>query len=238
MTEKTEKIEKTGKTEKRSARSHLRRYLLLSLGLSIMALGIAFSIRSGLGTTPISTLPLVLSLIAPLSVGTTTILMNLSFVVAQILILRKRFEPVQLLQVPAAFLFGFLIDVGLWVLHGVNYSAYWQQWVLVLIGIVFVGFGVACQITANTLTLAGEGIVLAISNSLIRHFGAKTYLLFGSLKITFDVSLVILSALLSLLFLHELAGVREGTVLAAVGVGFVARHLITLLRPLERWLRG
>lgn len=228
----------TEKTAQRSATSHLRRYLLLSLGLSTMALGIAFSIRSGLGTTPISTLPLVLSLIAPLSVGTMTILMNLSFIVAQILILRKRFEPVQLLQVPAAFLFGFLIDVGLWVLRGIAYSAYWQQWVLVLIGIVFVGFGVACQITANTLTLAGEGIVLAISNTLIRHFGAKTYLLFGSLKIIFDVSLVVVSAILALIFLHELAGVREGTVLAAVGVGFVARHLITLLSPLERWLRG
>ncbi len=225
-------------SEKRSGTNQVKRAALMSAGMSIMALGIALSIRSDLGTTPISTLPLVLSLITSLSVGTATILMNLGFVVAQMLILRGRFQAIQLLQIPAAFLFGFLIDAALWLIRDVDYSTYRQQWVLVLLGVASVGFGVACQITANTLTLAGEGIVLAISNALIRKFGTKKYLLFGWMKTFFDVSLVLISTVLAVVFLHELAGVREGTVVAALGVGFVARYSITLLKPLERtWLR-
>lgn len=75
--------------------------------------GIFLSVVSDLGTTPISTLPLVLSFIAPVPVGTATILMNLGFVVTQLLILRTRCAPVQFFQVPAAFLPGFAIDLAL-----------------------------------------------------------------------------------------------------------------------------
>ena len=52
----------------------VRRYGLLGLGLLITAFGIAFSIQAGLGTSPISSLPYVVSLLTPLSVGTATIL--------------------------------------------------------------------------------------------------------------------------------------------------------------------
>ena len=63
-------------------------YLMLLLGLSLMSLGIAFSIRSALGTTPISSLPYALSLLTPLSVGALMILLNLVFVGLQSVILR------------------------------------------------------------------------------------------------------------------------------------------------------
>ena len=62
------------------------RYLMLLLGLSLMSLGIAFSIRSALGTTPISSLPYALSLLTPLSVGALMILLNLVSVGLQIAI--------------------------------------------------------------------------------------------------------------------------------------------------------
>ena len=40
-------------SERRSPRELVRRYLVLAAGLSIMALGVAFSIKAGLGTSPI-----------------------------------------------------------------------------------------------------------------------------------------------------------------------------------------
>ena len=64
----------------------------LCLGLTIMAFGVAFSIKAALGTSPISSVPYVTSTISGLSVGTTTIIMNFMFVLIQIAILRKKYD--------------------------------------------------------------------------------------------------------------------------------------------------
>ena len=88
----------------------VRRYGLLGLGLLITAFGIAFSIQAGLGTSPISSLPYVVSLLTPLSVGTATICLHGVLILLQLLILRRRYDPVQLLQLPVALVFGYLTD--------------------------------------------------------------------------------------------------------------------------------
>ena len=67
----------------------VRRYGLLGLGLLITAFGIAFSIQAGLGTSPISSLPYVVSLLTPLSVGTATICLHGVLILLQLLILRR-----------------------------------------------------------------------------------------------------------------------------------------------------
>lgn len=85
----------------------LRRYLLLCAGLAIMAFGVAFSIKASLGTSPISSVPYVVSLFAPLTVGTATIVMHCVFIFLQILILRRNYHPIQLMQLPVAFFFGY-----------------------------------------------------------------------------------------------------------------------------------
>ena len=113
----------------------VKRYLMLCMGLAVMAFGVAFSIKAGLGTSPISSLPYVLSRLIPFTVGTTTIIMNTLFVLIQIAILRRRYQPYQLLQLPAAILFGTAIDVAGFVLQGLVPAAYWQQWLICLLGI-------------------------------------------------------------------------------------------------------
>lgn len=202
----------------------LKRYLFLCLGLTIMAFGVAFSIQADLGTSPISSLPYVSSLLVPLTVGQTTILLHCILILCQIAILRRKYQLIQLMQLPVALLFGYLTDFGVWAVQGLSYSAYWEQWIFCLIGIVLVAVGVSFEVTANVVVLAGEGVVLAICQVLPVKF--------GTIKVSFDVTLVILSCLLSLLFLGHLAGVREGTVAAALLVGTIARRLNA---PLGAW---
>ena len=91
-----------------------KRYLLLLAGLSIMAFGVAASIQASLGTSPISSLPFTLSCFTPMSVGVASIVMHLGFILLQILILRRRYQPVQLLQLPVALFFGYLTDFAVW----------------------------------------------------------------------------------------------------------------------------
>lgn len=203
----------------------LRRCLLLVVGLVIIAFGVAFSIKAGLGTSPISSLPYVLSLLPlHLTVGTATIAMHVTLIILQILLLRRRYDPFQLAQLPVALVFGSLTDFSVWALQGINVSAYPARWVLCIIGILLVGVGVSFEVTANVVTLAGEGMVLAVC----KVFPVP----FGNAKIGFDVTLVVIASVLSLLFLGGLYGVREGTVAAAFCVGLVARQVN---RPMRRF---
>ncbi|OUN20446.1 hypothetical protein B5G34_14770 [Flavonifractor sp. An82] len=202
------------------------RLLMLLVGFGVMAFGVAFSIKGALGTSPISSVPYVTGYISGLSVGTTTIIMNGIFVLLQIAILRRRYQWVQLLQFPAAIVFGLFIDGAGVVLQGVHYSNYLQQWVLCAIGIVLVGLGVSIEVTARLVTTAGEGVVLAICQ--------VAPVKFGNMKVIFDVTLVCISIVTGLVFLGRLEGVREGTVAAAICVGLLAKWFSKPLAKFEQ----
>ena len=203
----------------------LKRYLLLLVGLSIMAFGVAFSIKASLGTSPISSVPYVTSLFTPLTVGTATITMHCVFILLQILILRKDYHPIQLMQLPVAFFFGYLTDFGVWAVQGITCNTYWQQWIVCIIGILLVAVGVSFEVKAGVVVLAGEGVVLAICRVLPK-------VKFGYMKVGFDVTLVVIACILSIVFTGRLQGVREGTVAAALLVGLIAKQLGKLL---ARW---
>ena len=193
----------------------LLRVIFLCAGLIIMAFGVAFSIQAALGTSPISSVPYVTAAISGLTVGQTTIIMNFLFVVLQIVILRKKYQWFQLLQFPAAVLFGTMIDVAEVLLQGVIPGGYISQWILCLIGIFFIAFGVNMEVTAKLVTTAGEGVVLAICQ--------VAPVKFGNMKVLFDVTLVVIAVVCSLVFLGHLDGVREGTIAAAILVGQITK---------------
>lgn len=195
----------------------IKRWIFLTIGLFILAFGVAFSIKGDLGTSPISSLPYVAGEISGLTVGTTTILLHCTLILLQILILRKQYDWIQLLQLPVAFIFGFMTDFSVWVLDGLTPTDYGQKWLLCGIGIVLVAIGVSFEVVAEVTTLAGEGFVLAVCK--------VSRIKFGTMKIAFDVVLVVIACILSLIFLHGIYGVREGTVAAALLVGAISRQL-------------
>ena len=100
------------------ARNLVLRYLTFVGGILVMSLGIAITVHAQIGTTPVSAIPLVMSFATPFTIGVFTVAINAVLLVAQILILRRRFEPIQLLQLPAAFIFGAFCDLSVWLLEG------------------------------------------------------------------------------------------------------------------------
>mgnify|MGYP001563110621 FL=1 len=209
-------------------RSILKRTLLLCIALGVMAVGVALSIKADLGTSPISSVPYVVSLMSEMSVGTATILINAILLVGEILIMRRQFQPIQLLQLAVVTLFGCLIDLCLWGLDGLTYADYGQQWMICIAGIIILGIGVSLEVTANLIPLPGEGLILSICTVLPIKF--------GNMKVITDVSLVLVAVLLSFAFLSGLYGVREGTIAAAVCVGLVSKMVIRLIGPYQRRL--
>ena len=203
----------------------IERCIILLIGLAIMSLGISFSIKAALGTSPISSVPYVASSISGLSVGVTTIIINLVFILIQILLLRKKYDLFQLFQIPALILFGLMIDFSAYLIKDITYTNYFQQWLLCILGIILLGLGVSIEVMAKLVTTPGEGVVLAIC----KIFSVK----FGNTKIAFDTLLVIIAVVTVLSFLGHLEGVREGTIAGAIFVGLLTKQFSKPLKVLE-----
>ena len=200
----------------------IKRYFFFILGLIINSFGVAFITISTLGTSQISSIPYVLSLkFTNLSFGQTTFIFNMLFILIQLLILKKDFHPIQFLQVLANILFSFFIDISMLVLAWLNPQTLPLRILSLLIGCAILAIGISVEVAPDVIKVPGEGIVHAIS----RVSGIE----FGKVKIRFDVTLIIMSTLLSFLFFHKLNGIGLGTIISAVLVGpmisFVNRYL-------------
>ena len=165
----------------------------------IQSAGIALVVKSLLGTSPISSLPYVLSLILPFTFGQTTFAVNMVFVVFELLMLRRDFPAVFWLQIPVTILFGFCIDFFMQ-LFAIVPEAYALKLLLCLLGTALVALGVAGQGIADVLMLAGEGAVYV--------FARKTGIDFGKVKVGNDISLVAIAAIVSVLTIGTIEGIR------------------------------
>lgn len=201
----------------------LRRAGIFTLGMFIMAFGIAISIRANLGTGPVISLPTVLSFALPWSVGTLSIIFNLVMMALSLLIsliARKRFPPFQLMQIPAAVLFGFFIDFSMSLTPWVAPGNYLMQWVYVVISVIIIALGVHIEMKPRFTYIPADGVVALLA--------MVTPVRVSTLKMIFDWSLVIISTILSLILLGGLEGVREGTIFAAFGVGFTMKIIANI----------
>lgn len=205
----------------------LKRYIIFLIGLFINSLGVSLITKADLGTSPISSIPYVLSLNFPMTLGQFTILFSILLIVIQLFILRKNFKAEHLLQIPISILFGYFIDLTMVLLTFVHPQAYGFKIVYLLIGCVILGFGVYMEVLTNVAMLPGESFVRAVSTTWNTNF--------GNTKVAFDVSLTVIAAILSFLFAKRLDGVREGTIIAALLVGFIARlfgRYLAFLNPI------
>ena len=220
-------------TAARPGAASVKRYAFLIVGLFIMAFGVAFSKKAALGASPISSIPFVLKPIAGLQIGIATTIVNALIVLMQVIILRKKFKWINLLQIPVCAAFGYVCQFAEWCLSGIalktglTAALCWQNWLTCISGIVLVAFGVSMEVTANVMTLAGEGLALALCQ-------VQTKIRFRFMKVIVDVSLVLIAVALSFIFLHRLYtdSVYFGTAAAAICEGLIAGQFNKFMKPL------
>lgn len=200
---------------------HVKRVLVFTLGVFIMAIGVAVSVRANLGTSPIASFPTVLSFATPLSVGTYLVLLNLVFLVLQILIRGPKFPKFQFVQILVTVAFGFFTDLGMYLTSWLEPANYFMQWVWTVISVVLIALGVYIETRPRLSYIPGDGLVFVLTLVLQN-------IPFGTIKMVFDWTLVIVSAITSWMLLDGLEGVREGTVFAAFAVGITIRLINAL----------
>lgn len=205
-----------------------RRVVCLIMGLLLLGLGVALSTRPELGSSPISSPSYALTFVFSGSLGFWLVIVNFILVGGQILILRKEFQLLQLTQLLVACCLGFFVDIGMWITQFYIPDNYALRMIEQLFGCLFIALGVICQIAANLFYIPGEGFIKCISTKYRWHY--------GTVKIFVDSSLVIIAIAISVIGTGKLQGVREGTIVAAILVGFLVRRMDRPLRSLKKLL--
>lgn len=203
----------------------LWQHILLLVSLYFMTLGIAFCVRSHLGSSVISSLPMSFSIagtegkVPGLTIGGYTNIMNILLVICQIIVLRRHFQPIQLLQLVIGYLFGILIDLNMSITSIFTYDTIYQQIFAQLIGCVILAFGIAMEVRCGSVTMPGEGIQVAVSH--------VSGLPFAKVKIIIDCLLVVLAILSCYIFwgtwLWNIIG--PGTLFAMIFVGWMVKFI-------------
>ena len=211
--------------------SFLWQHLLLLVSLFVMTLGVAFCVRSLLGSSVISVLPYVFQdagaegKVPQLTIGQYTYIMNAILVVGQLLVLRRRFEAVQLFQLLVGFVFGSLLDLNMFITSWLQPTALWEKALCQLAGCSILGTGIVMEVKCGSVTMPGEGFPVAISR--------VTGIVFHKVKIAVDISLVVLGIIASYIFFGHWQWriIGFGTLFAMYYVGWY----IKLITPYFEW---
>ena len=214
--------------KQQSTGSMVRRYALFLTGLFIASLGVAFSTKAGLGTSPVASVPYSVSLISPLlSFGSWLNLLSLIQILVQVAVLKGKCNWLEIaVQTVLAFVYGYLTDFSCWLIRGIPVNGYAVQFGYMLLGCVILAFGIWVQFRGGVAMLPGEAMNRAISKVTGRRY--------ENVKIFFDILYITMAALICLVFLGELKGVREGSVIAALAVGVIIRLFNRVYEKLRR----
>jgi uncharacterized membrane protein YczE/cytidylate kinase len=206
----------------------LKRVLVFIIGLFIMALGVSLSVKADIGVSPISCVPYIYSLKFSLTIGELTIILNSLFILIQIIILRKKYNIFQLVQLPAVILFGYCIDIAMALSKNLQPSNYIEQLFLCLLACVILAFGIFLVVKTRLTYLPLEGLVIVISQTFKKEF--------GKIKISMDSLMVIIGLISSYVFLSQLEGIREGSIIAALLIGTLIKFYSIKMPNIEKWL--
>ena len=200
----------------------IKRYFIFFIGLFFNAFGVAFTTKALLGASPIAAIPFSLSLIFPrFTMGNYVIAFNLLLVLLQWIILRgKANKAVLALQVVMVFAFGYCTDFSNYLLRNMIPGNYVMKLVLLVIGCGILAFGVYFELIGDVVMLPGNAFPKAVAEKLNKPY--------GPVRMTSDITMTVIAAILCLIFLKKLSGVREGTVIAAFLVG----NIVTLWNKL------
>jgi len=207
--------------------SILARICVYLVGMFLAAMGAALAINSGLGISPISSFPFILSLIFDTYIGIFVALQLTVFVLLQLLILRRDFQWIQLGQLLSSVIFGFFVDLSRFIIGDFFIPSYFGQLFMLAISISLLSSGVFLYVTPRILPVSSDGLILALVQKVPK-------LNFARGKILLDCTILTFALLSSLLFLGTFYGVREGTVLAAIFVGRLIPVMRRILSPVLR----
>lgn len=205
-----------------------KRYILFAIGLFVNAMGVALIIHAGLGISPTAIIPYALSNGTSLSVGTWTMVMYIVLLIAQMIILGRRFSKIQLLQIPISILFGIFTDLCLAICSGLPVNSYLSGMLILLLGCIVRALGISIHVLADVVMLSGEAFIKAISDRFEKPF--------TNVKLVVDAAMVTFAGIISVLLTGHIDGIREGTIIGVLIIAPCSRFFNRKLMFVEEYL--
>lgn len=186
------------------------RLLVYILGIFFIALGSVVAIKSKLGVSPISSLPFSINKVTGISIGVASVFLFCIYVLMQIIILKKDYKKIQLLQVIFAVVFGNIVDL---LNNFINLEAnnFFTQIMFCFLSVVIIAIGIVMTLKADIVPLAPEGLAKAISGKFDIEFG----------KVKMSIDCIVVSMAIAVLVIGQkgLEGIGIGTIICAIMVG-------------------
>ena len=202
---------------KQTMQQTIKNYALFLVGLFIASMGVALSTKAGLGTSPVAAVPYSVSIVNhALTFGWWLNIWSLLQVSVQVLLLRKKCKPVEIIiQTVLALVYGYMTDFSCKLIDGIQVNTYFAQFLWMALGCFVLALGIWIQFKGGVAMLPGEAMNRAIS-----EVSGKRY---ENIKILFDVLYIVAAAVISFITTGKLQGVREGSIIAAVVVGNIIK---------------
>lgn len=216
----------TEKEKKKRYWSWCKKTSILVAGVFVMSFGGVFCVKSQIGLAPATVVPYVLSCVFPFSFGMFTAVMNVILVLIQIAILRKEFKLWQCLQFAVAILFGIAVDIGSWILQGIQVSSYAGKWACSILGTFLIALGITLEILSESVPAPADSAVRVISQTSGRDF--------AFVKTAYDCVLVAAAILISVAALQKIVAVREGTLFLALFTGVLVKRMTRRLAFIKK----
>ena len=152
-------------------------------------------------------------------------------ILTQILVMKGKCNYIEIgIQTVLAFSFGFLTNFSCHLLRGLAADTYPVQFSCMMAGCVILAFGIWLQFKGGVAMLPGEAM-----NRAIAAAAGKRY---EDVKIFFDVLYIAAAAVICLVFLGRLEGVREGSVIAALIIGSIIKRINAWFERVKRKRNG
>ena len=206
----------------------VKRYVLFLIGLFIASMGVAFSTKAGLGTSPVASVPYSVSLISGLfTFGGWLNLWSVIQITTQVLILKGKVNYVEIaIQTVLAFVYGYLTNFSCWIIKGLQVNSYASQLIYLAVSCFVLGLGLWIQFKGGVAMLPGEAMNRAIS-----QVTGKKY---ENVKIFFDILYIVMAVIICLIFIGKLEGVREGSIIAAIVIGNIIKIYNKLFEKIKK----
>ena len=193
------------------------RYIIFLIGLFVASMGVAFSTKAGLGTSPVASVPYSVSLVNSFfTFGGWLNIFSVIQIAVQTCVLKLKCNYVEIaIQTVLAFVYGYLTNLSCYIISGIEVNSYIEQFIFMLLGCIILAFGIWIQYKGGVAMLPGEAMNRAIST--------VTKFRYENIKIFFDILYIAIAAVICLVFLGKLEGVREGSIINAVLVGNIIK---------------
>lgn len=186
------------------------RFAVYCIGLLLLALGIVLNSKTGLGVSPIISVPYSISVIFGMNLGNATLLIYMLCVLGQMALRGRSFRSFDLLQIPMSIAFSRVINVFNGMIT-VNFNDFVLNLFMLAAAIVLTGTGMAISVEMKLVPNAADGLAQAIGERLGKGLGLGKNIL--------DVSCVLITLAIGLVFAGKVTGIGLGTLAAVLGVG-------------------